>query len=247
MTRSSFGDLALDEIGIREIEAFKAQRIERLSWRTIHSHLTLLGYMLRVARDWGLVACVPHGRQLKGVSAEVRFLDFEEADQLLAAAQAEPEWYAMILAGLKTGLRHGELIALRWRDLGSEHLTVKRALWRGKVGTPKSGKERSVPIHPLLADVLSEQPRRGELIFCNRDGGHLTSNMTKEPIRRAFRRARLAAAGWHTLRHTFASHLVMRGVPLKVVQELLGHANIQTTMRYAHLTPAMHRDAIALL
>ena len=66
-------------------------------------------------------------------------------------------------------------------------------------------------------------------------------------IVRMSRRAGLRRIGWHTLHHTFASHLVMRGVSLKAVQELLGHATIEMTMRYAHLSPDVRRNAVRLL
>src|SRR3954471_6115379 len=75
----------------------------------------------------------------------------------------------------------------------------------------------------------------------------LKKNEVNHPLWRATRRAGLRRIGWHVLRHTFASHLAMRGVPLKAIQELLGHASIVTTMRYAHLAPHVARDAVRLL
>lgn len=69
----------------------------------------------------------------------------------------------------------------------------------------------------------------------------------KWPLWRVCKRAGLRRIGWHVLRHSFASHLVMKGVPLKVVQELLGHATMEMTMRYAHLSPNVGRDAVKLL
>lgn len=75
----------------------------------------------------------------------------------------------------------------------------------------------------------------------------LTKGATKAPLANALKRAKLRHIGWHALRHTFASHLVMRGAPIKAVQELLGHSTIEMTMRYSHLSPDARRDAVRLL
>ncbi len=76
---------------------------------------------------------------------------------------------------------------------------------------------------------------------------YLKNDACRNAILRASKRAGLRPIGWHTLRHTFASHLVMRGVPPKAVQELLGHASIEVTMRYAHLSPDVKKDAVRAL
>ncbi len=95
-----------------------------------------------------------------------------------------------------------------------------------------------MPLNDTALAVLEEHRHlRGPLVFCNDDGSMLTKNKAKGPLRRARVRAGITALGWHDLRHTFASHLTMRGVPLKAVQELLGYATIEMTMRYAHLSP----------
>jgi len=75
----------------------------------------------------------------------------------------------------------------------------------------------------------------------------LGKNEVKHPLWRACRKAGLRQIGWHVLRHTYASHLAMRGAPLKAIQELLGHATIEMTMRYSHLSPGVRRDVVRML
>ena len=245
----AFGKLRLDAIGPERIEAFKAEKLEaKLSEKTINNFLTILRRILAVAADWGKIKSVPHVRWLKVPPPEFDFLDFDEARRIVLAA--DPEWHAMIMLGLRCGLRQGELLALRWDevDLVAGRVIVKRSVARGIVGTPKSGKSREVPLSDdALAALKAHRHLKGEFVFCNERGGMLTRGECKHPLWRACKRAGLRRIGWHVLRHTFASHLAMRGVPLKAIQELLGHATIEMTMRYAHLSPDVRRDAVKLL
>ncbi len=156
---------------------------------------------------------------------------------------------AMLLA-LRTGLRQGELFGLRWEDvdLVAGRLMVNQAISRGVIGTPKSGRSREVPLsEQAVAALKKERHLRGPFVFCDADGHPLRQALIKTPLWRACRRAGLRRVQWHVLRHTFASHLAMRGVPLKAVQELLGHSTMDMTMRYAHLSPSVRRDAVQCL
>jgi integrase len=185
---------------------------------------------------------------LKVPEPEFDFLVYEEADRLIDAA--EGEWRTMILVGIKAGLRQGELLALRWSDvdLVAGHVVIRQSVTRGIVTPPKNGKSRKIPLaSSALAALRSHRHLRGKLVFCAADGRMLTKGECKHPLWGACKRASLRQIGWHVLRHTFASHLVMRGAPLKAVQELLGHASIEMTMRYAHLSPDARRDAVGLL
>jgi integrase len=245
-----FGGFRLNAIGPREIEAYKAKKLlAGLSPKTINNHLTVLRRVLAVACEWGKLASVPHVRWLRTPAPEFDFLTFEEAARLVAAADAE--WRSMILLAMRTGLRQGELLGLRWDDVDliAGRLMVRRSAVRGVIGTPKNGKSREIPLSDdAIAALRSLSSRfRGELVFEKADGRLLTKGDCKHPLRRACCKAGLRQIGWHMLRHTFASHLAMRGVALKAVQELLGHSTMEMTMRYAHLSPDVRRDAVRLL
>jgi integrase len=244
----AFGSRKLDQVDYAEIQDYSARKSKELSKKTVNNHLTVLRRLLDVARRRSLIERLPDIEWLDAPKPEFDFLEFGEATRLVTAA--DEGWREMILVGLRTGLRQGELLALRWEDVDLHRrlLLVRRSVTRGVVGTPKSGKGREVPLGNEVVEALRRYRHlKGELVFCADDGRMFRKNECKWPLRRACKRAGIRRVGWHVLRHTFASHLVMRGVPLRVVQELLGHATIEMTMRYAHLSPSVPREAVNLL
>jgi integrase len=246
----AFGSFKLDEIRARDIDRYSAKKLKSgLSPKTINNTLTLLRKTLATAQRWEIIETVPTINWLKVPPSEFRFLDFDEARKFLAAAEHEPLWYAMVLTAMRTGLRNGELRALRWVDvdLVAGKLIVRQAAAKQVVGTPKSHKHREVPLTDETVKVLRDKRSLMKLVFPHPDGRMWTQDECDRPLRRISRRAGLPAVSWHVLRHTFASHLAMRGAPMKAIQELLGHAHIATTLRYAHLSPSAKRDAVALL
>jgi hypothetical protein len=126
-------------------------------------------------------------------------------------------------------------------------MRVKRTVYRGKVGTPKGGKWREVPLGNDAVAALKSLPRIGEWVFCRPGGGRMSAGQCRKPLMAIVAKAGLRHIGWHVLRHTFASHLAMRGVPIRHIQQLMGHSTIAMTERYAHLAPDVTRDAVRLL
>src|SRR5690606_28327599 len=168
----------------------------KLARKTINNHLTVLRKLLSVAAEWRLLPVVPPIKWLRPPPAEFDFLTFDEAHQLIAGA--DDEWRAMITVALRTGLRLGELIALRWLDvdLDTGRLVVRRSVSRGVIGTPKNGRTREVPLSKQAAESLRNQAQRGQLVFSAPDGSMLTKGATKWPLWRACRKAELRRIGW---------------------------------------------------
>lgn len=141
------------------------------------------------------------------------------------------------------------MMALRWQDVNfaKQQLCVERSDWKGHVSTPKGGRLRHVPMTERLTRALQQHRHlRGGRVLCQPDGSPLTQKIVQGLVARAARRAGVPA-GVHRLRHTFCSHLAMRAAPTRAIQELAGHADLATTQRYMHLTPAALHDAIRLL
>ena len=178
------------------------------------------------------------------------FFTSEEFEKLVASSAEEPDWHAAVLVAGAAGLRLGEVLALEWGDIDFRNgiLTVMRNDWRGSVGAPKSGRDRKIPLTARAAGALKAiRHLKGKLVFCRENGSRWTNTTMRAGIKRQEKRAGLRVTGWHALRHSFCSHLAMRGAPVVAIKELAGHSSIAVTNRYMHLAPGELRNAIALL
>lgn len=215
---------------------------------TINRALSILRCAMRLWRAWGYVREVPRFELAREERGRLRYLEREEAARLLDACRRSqnPYLYAIVTCALYTGMRKGEILGLTWDrvDFARGALVLVQT---------KSGEPRDLPmaeaVYTVLADLRQRQVRAGQLpvglVFRRADGRAWGAITTAFAV--ALRKAGITGFRFHDLRHTFASWLVMDGVPLAAVKELLGHASLTMTMRYAHLSPARLRDAVGRL
>ncbi len=247
----AFGTKALDAVTNEQVQKLKLALVHRAP-KTVNNVLTVLSTLLKKAVEWGELERLPCTiKLLANPKKTMWFHDFEEYERLLMVAEKRSfEAYLMVLLGGDAGLRLGEIVALEWgdADLRERRLTVQRSDWRGYVTVPKSGRARRLPMTLRLRSALkASRHLRSEWVLCLPDGTPITRDRVIKAIRGSQRVAGLSHAGVHVLRHTFCSHLAMKGAPAPAIQELAGHANLSTTQRYMHLSPAATEDAIRLL
>jgi integrase len=264
------GKLKLDSVGSLELDGLVTTWQKSSAPRTINSRLGTVLRMFAVAVEWKILRSGPQVEALKVPKDAPRFLSETEAQELIYAAKFSRndanDWHSMIVVGLRTGLRIGELRGLQWADIdfkGSAVHVQRTEPGRAGMtaGSTKGGRGRVVPLTGDARECLQAKlveakrklgpqwhpagwiwPMRG-----NADRAVSTSSCSGAMLRLA-EKAKLTDVGWHTLRHTFGSWLVMRGVPIRAVQELLGHADMKQTQRYAHLSPGFaHHAAVASL
>jgi integrase len=244
------GTKRLDAIASEDIQRLKNHLRDRAP-KTVNNVLTVLNMLLKKAVEWDAIERMPCTMRLLSIpKSSAGFYDFDEYERLVESAKEEPNAYLIVLLGGEAGLRCGEMMALEWRDvdLGKRQVCVQRSEWKGHVTVPKGGRLRYVPMTVRLATALREHRHlRSARVLCQRDGSPLSADVVKHHVERAARRAQLNASGVHRLRHTFCSHLSMRGAPARAIQDLAGHQDLTTTQRYMHLSPAAIDSAIRLL
>jgi integrase len=268
---SSLATLALDRIRPSHVEGWVVElRRKGLAESTVRSAYTILRAVLDTAGRDGALASNPAAaiRRPRVTAKEAPHLSPAQVTELLRAAEGS-RYAALFGLLVHTGLRRGEALALQWSDVDLDRglLRVRGTLSRidGRlvVTEPKTAKSKrfvplSEPARRLLDDVHAAQAEeRRAAGSAWHQTGYLFTTEFGEPCdpRNAFRALRAAAtkaglpqAGLHTLRHSAASVLLTRGVPLKVVSELLGHSSIAITGDiYGHVSPDVAREAIEML
>jgi integrase len=244
------GTKTLDAIKTEDVQHVKSH-LNAKAPQTVNNVLTVLNMLLKKALEWDVINRVPCSVKLLRVPRKsAAFYDFDEYERLVVAARSiDHVAHLVVLLGGEAGLRLGEMIGLEWGDvdLVKRQLCVQRSDWNGQITIPKGGRLRHVPLTLRLAAALEDHPDpTRSRVLCQSDGKPLSHQMTRYRAWRAARRANLKK-GVHILRHTFCSHLAMRGAPLKAIQELAGHCELGTTQRYMHLSPATLDSAIRLL
>lgn len=274
---SAYGDLRLTRLTAAQLATLYA-RLQRptdakrrpLSASSVHHIHVVLRESLDDAVKLGLVAANVTDRvdAPKLLRAGIQPYTTEEAQRLLEAARGE-RLEALYVVALTTGMRLGELLALSWRQVDLEELTLQvvaslqrvgmgRAGWQ--VGEPKTAhSRRKIALTPLAVEVLRAHRARqlaermavadvwhdNDLVFCDALGDYLDArHVTRYEFHPLLRRAGLPIRRFHDLRHSSATLLLKAGVHPKIVSEMLGHSTIAITLDiYSHALPDMQRGA----
>jgi integrase len=240
-----FGERLLKEITPQMVEGYIIERTAKVKESTVNRELNTIFNLFRKAVDWGYVRESP----CKGVkklkekrSAVPKFLSSDEITRLLSVCP--PRIYALVYLAIYTGCRQSELFNLEWSDIDFERgqiIIQNKEDWH-----TKSYRHRVIPINDKIVDVLLEQTKTsaGRYVFSQKNGEKLNKVKIRRTFEKAMKDAGIDSTDFKILRHTYASHLVMKGVDIRTVQKLLGHHSIKMTEKYSHLAPD-HLQSVA--
>lgn len=243
------GEMRLSEVTPATIERFKLRRLKQgVKPRTVNLNLTLISVIFGYAIQLGYATSnpVPSVKKLKEERRPPKYMRLDEVERFIEASRGI-YLYGMMVCALTTGMRKSELCNLEWSDIDFDANTITiqpKEDWR-----PKDRDYRTLEMTPVLRDtLLAERERRidGLTYVFSRQGKKLGGDVRKT-LQRIARAAEIPTPTLHVLRHTFASHLAMEGVPLMHIQQLLGHSDYATTLVYAHISAESHRGQVKRL
>jgi integrase len=243
-----FGTKALGKITPSDVEGYIAAK--HSSKQAVKTTLNQLGFLHSIftfgeRRGWATDnPCKRIDKPRKQDADTIRFLDQEELEAVLRAARDHSD-RTLYLTAAMTGLRRGELLALRWRDIDwtAQRVRVRENYVRGRIGKPKSKRStRSVPLADRVAGELERHYKQSEfqaddaLVFTI-SGDPLDPSRVRKRFTAAVKRAKVRAVRFHDLRHTFGTRMAAAGVSMRTLQEWLGHRDFATTLIYADYQP----------
>ncbi len=247
--REAFGDKRLKDLSYLDLETYRNKRKatplangKPRTDATVNREMAALKHMLNKAVEWGMLEVSPFRKGSRLTFRENnqrhRYLMEEEIEKLLNSCSLH--LLPIVEIALHTGMRKGEILGLKWDQVRDGFIYLKET---------KSGKSRQIPLDGRAVQVLKELQIRNKwkspFVFVGPDGERLQD--VKKGFAGACRRAGVEDFRFHDLRHTFASHLVMKGANLKAVQRLLGHSDSKMTDRYSHLSPDHLKESVNLL
>ena len=237
--KDHFGSMLLRQITSWDIERFKSERSKETGKYEVNRELATLKHMLSKAVEWGKLQVNPARvvKKLKESKGRVRFLMPDEFQKLYK--QLPFPLNAISRVAILSGLRKDNILSLKWSFIDFQNRMLN-------IPDTKNSEPLKTPMSQALIDTLKaiEKHPESEYVFCQPDGKRY-QNINFDHFKEALRKAGIDEGfHFHDLRHTAASHLVMSGVDLATVKEILGHKDIQMTMRYSHLAPDHKRNAI---
>lgn len=238
MLKKSFSGKFLDEITPQDIEKYKGERIKKVTPATVNRCLARLKAMYNVAIKWKVFEGrnpVNDVKLYKEDNHQPRYLTKPELEKLLSVSNDKIK--AIITVAVNTGMRRAEIFGLKWRDVNFQENFI--CLLK-----TKSGKKRYIPLNEVVKNALIAVRKhpQSDYIFHKDDGQPLKD--IRSIFGLALERAGIKNCRFHDLRHTFASHLAMNGVDFITLRELMGHADLKTTLIYAHLSQDHKKRAV---
>ena len=250
-----FAAKPIDRLTADDIAAYMAAKArEGLATKTVANHLNFAHGVFAFAVRRGITITNPVAAadrpRTAGGDPDIRYLDRAEVEALLRAVPDDvlgPTDRAIYLTATMTGLRQGELAALRWRDVDwpAGLVRVRRNYTRGEWGTPKSRRSsRAVPMADLLAAELDRHYQRSayqaddDLVFGHpQTGNPYDASRMRTRFKRALKAANVREVRFHDLRHTYGTRMAAAGAPLRTLQGWMGHKSYTTTEVYADFAP----------
>lgn len=241
----AFGHLRIEQLSTARIERWKADYLRRTGRRRQAAKLLALLHSIfeRARKVYELPRNPVADLDKVKLDYDAASYDFYSPEEVYAIARmaASEQDAAIFVTAAFAGLRRGEIVALRWRDVDflKRSIRVAGSYSHGRVTTTKGGRGRAVPMVRELAEVLARIGQRGHLagpddpVFAGELGGHLDASALRRRFVGACERAGVRALRFHDLRHTFGS-LAINRASIVQVQAWMGHADSRTTMRYLH-------------